>query len=156
MPKFGKASLKRLETLHPDLQELMSACIIDGPDFSIICGHRNKEDQETAVLNKKSKVHFPNSMHNHFPSLAVDVAPYPLNWKNTKRFYFLQGYIQGVANRLNIPIRLGIDWDRDYDFDDQKFIDMPHVELFNPKDKVNRNVQTTNLQLGPSGQFASG
>ena len=43
----------------------------------------------------------------------------------------------GIANRLEIPIRWGGDWDMDTYVKDQKFKDLPHFELTgNFSDKI--------------------
>jgi peptidoglycan L-alanyl-D-glutamate endopeptidase CwlK len=41
----------------------------------------------------------------------------------------LVGYIERIAEGMNIPIRWGGDWDQDGRTADEKFIDMPHLEL---------------------------
>lgn len=103
--------------------------VIKHYDIVILCGFRGKDEQEKAVAEGKSKVHFPNSKHNVTPSLAVDIAPYPIDWNDMKRWWHLAGYVKATAERLGIKIRQGADWDGDNDFKDQKFIDLPHVEL---------------------------
>jgi len=52
MPKFGRASLERYNTLDPKLQYILDIAI-QFFDFSIVSGHRNKEDQEAAVVAEK-------------------------------------------------------------------------------------------------------
>lgn len=128
MPKFGVTSTKRLETCVPELQEI---CIeaIKMMDFSVTCGHRGKKEQDQAVLAGMSKAPYPKSKHNKFLSVAVDLAPYPIDWKNLKRFYLLAGIVLAIAHIKGINLRWGGDWDRDYDLDDQKFIDLPHFEV---------------------------
>lgn len=128
MPEFSPLSKKRLAECHHDLQKLMNE-VIKHYDIVILCGFRGKDEQEKAVAEGKSKVHFPNSKHNVTPSLAVDIAPYPIDWNDMKRWWHLAGYVKATAERLGIKIRQGADWDGDNDFKDQKFIDLPHVEL---------------------------
>lgn len=125
---FGKSSRKKLETCHPKIQEILNEAI-KYVDFSVICGHRSKEEQEDAYHSGMSKVRFPNSKHNKYPSMAVDVAPYPIDWANTERFAFLQGVILGIAMQKGIKIRSGIDWDGDGDITDHSFMDYPHLEI---------------------------
>tara|TARA_R110000851_G_scaffold124960_1_gene255566 strand:- start:590 stop:991 length:402 start_codon:yes stop_codon:yes gene_type:complete len=126
--KFGKTSQARLDTCHPILQELANE-VIKHIDFTVVCGHRDEEGQNEAVANKASKVNFPNSKHNSLPSIAIDVAPYPIDWDDIKRFAFLVGIFKGVAIAKGYKIRLGSDWDSDGDITDQKFMDWPHIEL---------------------------
>ena len=63
------------------------------------------------------------------PSMAVDVAPCPIDWEDTKRFYHFGGYVKAWAHALDIKIIWGGDWDSDNDFRDQRFHDLVHFEL---------------------------
>ncbi len=132
MPKFGERSLKNLKFVDPQLQMLCQACI-EMYDFSVIYGHRGKEDQERLFEDGKSKLHWPASKHNSFPSKAVDLAPYPIDWSNKMkslaRFYQLSGYMLALASRMGLRIRVGLDWDSDSDFTDQTFNDLGHYEI---------------------------
>jgi len=128
MPNFSGTSKQRLGTCQPDLQRLFKA-VIKHYDCTILCGFRNQEDQQKAFTEKHSTVQFPNSKHNSFPSIAVDVAPYPIDWDDMERFRHFAGFVEGMATAMGIKIRSGGDWDRDHQFDDQRFIDMPHFEL---------------------------
>lgn len=128
MPSFGEHSMAALETAHPNLQLLFKE-VVKGFDCTVLEGHRTKEAQEEAVRTGRSKVHWPNGKHNQEPSLAVDVAPYPINWNDRERFYYFAGYVKGVAYRMGISIRWGGDWDSDTQVHDQTFFDLPHFEL---------------------------
>ena len=128
MSSFSKSSQDKLDTCHPDLQRLFTK-IIEKYDCTILCGHRNKEDQDQAVAEGKSKVAWPNSKHNTVPSNAIDAAPFPLDWKDTSRFYHFAGYVLGIADFLGIKIRYGGDWNGNLQFRDEKFQDLPHFEL---------------------------
>jgi len=130
MPQFGKRSRERLETCHPKLQELLNE-VVKNYDCSVLQGNRSKEEQDEYFNTGRSKVQYPNSKHNSMPSLAVDVAPYPIDWENTNRFYHFAGYVLGIADKLGIDLRWGGDWDSDKDFSDQTFNDLPHFELRN-------------------------
>ena len=128
MPEFSPLSKRRLAECHPDLQKLMNE-VIKHYDIVVLCGFRGKDEQDKAFREGKSKLSFPKSKHNVTPSLAVDIAPYPLDWNDLKRFWHLAGYVKATAEKMGIKIRQGADWDGDNDFKDQKFIDLPHVEL---------------------------
>lgn len=128
MPYFSDRSLRQLDTCDQRLQRLFHE-VIKTVDCTILEGYRDKEKQERAFLNGKSKVHYPNSRHNQRPSMAVDVAPYPIDWQDIRRFYYFGGYVVAIANRLQIPIRWGGDWDGDFHVKDQNFNDLPHFEL---------------------------
>lgn len=128
MAKFGKKSLEQLNTCD---QRLIDICneAIKIYDFSVLQGYRGQEQQDYFYYAGQSHLKYPNSKHNKNPSLAVDLAPYPINWKDTKRFYHLAGIIKAIAYSKNINIRWGGDWDNDGDFEDQRFFDLPHFEI---------------------------
>lgn len=128
MPGFGERSLKNLATCDSRLQKLFME-VVKTYDCSVICGHRTEEDQGKAFDEGKSKLRFPNSKHNSYPSKAADVVPYPINWDDTDRFYHFAGFVQGVARSLGIGIRWGGDFDGDFNLHNEGFIDMPHFEL---------------------------
>lgn len=134
MPKFSKSSFSKLTTCHKDLQVLFFE-VIKSFDCTILEGYRNQEDQEAAFAAGNSKLHYPHGKHNNQPSLAVDVAPYPLDWKNISRFYWFAGYVMGIAQRLkdegkiSHAIRYGGDWDNDMEIEEDKFTDLVHFEL---------------------------
>lgn len=130
MPQFGKSSAERLATCHPDLQRLFNE-VVKNYDCSILQGTRSKEEQDEFFFGtpQRSKVQYPNSKHNSNPSRAADVSPWPIDWKNTNRFYHFAGYVIGVADSMGITLRWGGDWDSDKDFSDNHFNDLPHFEL---------------------------
>lgn len=128
MPNFSELSKQRLSTCHPNLQLLFNE-VIKEFDCAILVGFRGKEDQEKAFSERTSQEHWPNSKHNTTPSIAVDVAPWPIDWGNKKRFYYFAGYVMGTAIRLGIPLRWGGDWDGDKDLDDQTLYDLVHFEI---------------------------
>ncbi len=130
MPKFSKISHDRLGTCHPHLIKIFNRVVADY-DCSILCGHRGEERQNAAfnATPKRSHVRWPDGKHNALPSDAVDVAPYPVDWSNLKRFYLFAGYVIGRAAEMGIPLRWGGDWDTDWDLDDQHFNDLVHFEI---------------------------
>lgn len=123
---FSALSKGRLETCHPALQHLFNE-VIKHYNCTILEGHRTHKRQQELYSQGKSKLKY--SKHNETPSLAVDVAPYPIDWNNTIQFYHFVGFVLGTAKQLNIPIRTGADWDKDNDFNDQTFNDLVHFEL---------------------------
>lgn len=134
MPIFSKRSMDYLKTCHPDLVVLFCT-IIKKIDCTILVGYRGEDDQNKAVLEGKSKLSWPNSKHNHMPSLAVDVAPYPINWKDLNKFYWFGGYVLGVAQQLkdqNIithDIRWGGSWNGVGNLNTHGLNDLPHFEI---------------------------
>lgn len=133
MPAFGKSSLAQLETCHHDLQSIAHLAI-KCFDFTVLEGHRDKAKQDAAVAAGNSKTPWPLSKHNSNPSMAMDCAPYPIDWSGTpkslERFVFMQGIFYAIAQQLGIKVRLGIDWNRNEDMRDEgTFRDYPHIEL---------------------------
>lgn len=128
MPTFSPSSEEKLNSCDPLLQSLFRE-VIKGYDCTIICGTRGEKEQNEAFENGYSKLKFPNSKHNHSPSLAVDVLPYPIDWNDTKKHYHFAGYVKAVANRLNIKIRWGGDFNMDQNLSNDSFVDVPHYEL---------------------------
>ncbi len=134
MPSFGTQSKQRLATCHPDLQAVMNE-VIKYADITIICGHRSKEAQDEAYFSNKSKVKWPDSRHNSTPSMAVDAAPYPINWNDVHAFSHMAGRVLQIADQLleqgviTHRVVSGIDWNRDGRTIDTKFFDAPHFQL---------------------------
>ena len=142
MPKFGKTSTARLATCHPDLQLIFNE-VGKTVDCSIFCGYRTKEAQEAAFDKGLSQIHFPNSKHNRFPSMAVDAGPYfpelkNTDWADAMAFASFHGYVKRVTDELlkvkaiTHSIRWGGDWDSDGRTSDETFRDLPHFELVKP------------------------
>lgn len=129
---FGKRSVKELETCDGRLQHiLLEAIECAQMDFTILQGHRSVEEQEKLFHEGKTKIDGVSrlSKHNFSPSLAVDLAPYPINWNDRDRFLYLGGFILGVAGQLDIKLRWGGDWNSNGILTDQSFFDLPHFEL---------------------------
>ena len=98
-------------------------------DFSVTCGHRDEVEQQRLFREGKSKLQYPKSKHNRMPSMAVDIAPYPIDWNDKERFILLAGIMIGVAHEHNIKLRWGGDWNGDFDMKDQTFNDLAHFEI---------------------------
>ena len=135
MPTFSKTSLDRLSTCHEDLI-IFCTELIKHYDFVVVCGHRGEEEQNEAYAKGNSKLKFPNSKHNTYPSKAVDLAPWEgkIDWGKSQ-MYFFAGFALGVAEILykngviKHKIKSGADWDYDQDIDDTSFVDLPHFEI---------------------------
>lgn len=143
MAKFGKVSQSRLDTCHPDLQKILNL-VINYYDFSVLEGARTTEKQMEYFAAGKSKLDGITKKSKHQVedgglSMAVDIAPYPIDFgdglKSRARFYELAGYMNMASQMLiasgqiTHDLRWGGDWDRDKDFSDQSFDDLPHFEL---------------------------
>tara|TARA_R100000808_G_scaffold24134_1_gene54837 strand:- start:1093 stop:1485 length:393 start_codon:yes stop_codon:yes gene_type:complete len=125
---FGKSSKRRLATCHPDLQKVFNE-VIKYVDCSVLEGHRDERKQNQYFSEGKSKVKYPMGRHNTNPSRAVDVTPYPVNWKDRERQTLFAGFVLGIAKSMGINLRWGGDWDQDFQVNDNRFDDFPHFEL---------------------------
>ncbi len=128
MPSFSQNSQNELVTVDNRLQEVFSE-VIKHFDCTIIQGHRTQVEQDEKFRQGLSKVQFPNSKHNSVPSLAVDVAPYPIDWNDRERFTLFAGIVIGIGLSMGYTIRWGGDWDQDTQVRDNKFDDLPHFEI---------------------------
>jgi len=120
MPRFSKRSKEKLKTCDERLQ-LIFNIVIQIMDITILEGHRGEAAQEKAFAEGKSKAKWGQSDHNNNPSLAVDVAPYPIDWNDIKRFHMLAGIVQAVAFYEGIDVRWGGNFN--------SFFDGPHFYL---------------------------
>ncbi len=119
--KLTAASLAKLATCHKDLQRLVKALVADGVALHVLCGHRNKYEQDKAFADGKSRLKFPRSKHNPYPSKAVDIAPAPLDWENLDAFSELGELVKAKAEEMAIKVVWGGDW--------TDFVDRPHYQL---------------------------
>lgn len=142
MATFGKESLAKLNTCHPDIQKVMHEAI-KHYDFTILYGTRTVEEQfelfkkgRTLVAGKWVKAKggstvtnldgkTKKSNHNYSPSLAIDIAPYPIDWNDISRFKALALVVKKAMVTVGVTISWGGDW--------KKFIDYPHYEVISKK-----------------------
>jgi len=146
MPKFGSKSIDRLATCHPDIQKVMNE-VIKHYDFKVEYGTRSVEEQfflfkkgrkyidgKWVVVGRKDVVTgfdgiHKLSKHNHSPSLAIDIVPYPVDWKDLERFKELKKVVFKCAKELGITLVWGADWDSDGNIKEHKLQDYPHYEI---------------------------
>ena len=128
MPSFSQRSKANLNTCHEWLQEILNRAIGDF-DFTVICGYRDEAAQNHAYSTGYSKVRYPHSKHNNVPSMAVDIAPYPIAWERRDRFIYLAGWVKGVASIQGYPIIWGGDWNDNTILSDEHFFDLGHFEI---------------------------
>jgi len=132
--RFSQRSLDRLGTCHPDLVLLITealACPECPSDMTVLCGYRGEAEQNAAFESGASKLRFPQSRHNQYPSLAVDVAPYvngSVSW-DWDHYYPLAAHIKGTWTRLQAAGRFSEAYDLEWGGDWQSFKDGPHWQL---------------------------
>jgi len=67
------------------------------------------------------------SNHNHYPSIAVDIIPYPSGWANQNKIYELAGFAKATylklkaEGKIESEMRFGSDW--------KNPADPPHIEI---------------------------
>ena len=120
MPSFSKKSIDNLVTCDQKLQAILNRAIEDF-DFSVIGGYRDEKTQNKYYDEGRSRLKYPYSNHNKYPSRAVDIVPYPIDWDDEFRFYKLATHVYQIASIMKIPIRWGGTW--------RTFKDLPHFEL---------------------------
>lgn len=140
---YSKTSAERLSTCHKDLQTIFNE-VIKYFDCTILCGHRTTEEQQNLYKQGRTTggkiITYVDGInvlgkHNYSPSLAVDAVAYPIDWDHDRRNYLFVGFVLGMAKmlyqqgRVSHKLRSGVDWDQDWDLDDQRLIDVPHFEL---------------------------
>lgn len=136
MPKFSKRSKDNLATADIKLQQLFNA-VIEEFDCTVIYGHRTPEEQFELFKKGREKKdgwwvktgktvtnldgNIKKSKHNYYPSKAVDVVPFPLDWTDIKAFELLAKVVKAKAEELNITVTWGGDW--------VSLRDYPHWEI---------------------------
>ncbi|APU00465.1 hypothetical protein [Aeromonas phage 3] len=129
--KLGARSIERLNTINPTLKAVVLKAFETMPfDITVIEGVRTKERQRQLVASGDSKI--MNSKHLARPngkSDAVDLAPYPVDWKDKSRFNLMAEHMFAAAKSLGVRIRWGGDWNMNGDWKDERFYDGPHFEL---------------------------
>ena len=128
MYRFGRVSKLKLSTCDERLQAVCEKALSYGVmDLTIIEGYRSQERQLELYHEGRTKI--KKGWHNSKPSRAVDIAPYPVDWNNTYKFYIMAGLMFAAASELGVKLRYGGDWDGDFTNTDQTFHDLPHFEL---------------------------
>ena len=128
MPRFGRRSRNNLKTCDKRLQDLFNE-VIKHFDCSVLVGFRDRDGQNTAYASGHSTKKWPDSKHNSKPAIAVDVAPYPIDWKDRERFIYFGGVVKGFAFESGLPLRWGGDWNNDTQLSDNIFDDLVHFEV---------------------------
>lgn len=135
-PAFSTKSLNKLNTVEPELAAVVHAAMIALPevrqilgwslkDFSVVWGYRSPEDQDALFAKGRSQLKGGQSPHNHTPSRAVDLIPYPWDWGNVstadmKRFEELVQLMKIAARFEDYGLECGRDW--------KSFQDFPHFQ----------------------------
>lgn len=157
MPNYSAHSKRQLATCHRDLRVVFYQAI-DRINIRVMEGLRPRVRQNRLKEKGKSQLGWPHSKHNRkaWPkvpddpskipegqkSMALDAAPWPVDWNDSWRFEKMGFYVLGLAEELyqsgKIEHRLvwGNDWDQDLKTvkrdPDDSFADLSHFELVRP------------------------
>ncbi len=137
--KFGEASERNLEGVHPQLVAVVRKALSYGIiDFSVREGVRTLERQKillgegaTKTLDSKHITQADGFGH------AVDLYPSPIDMvkvnkgdcREIVRFGLIAGCMLRAAEEVGLKIRWGADWDSDGQVLDHTFFDAPHFEI---------------------------
>ncbi len=141
MAQFSKKSMSKRDTCHRDLQVLADE-VLRVHDCSFVWGHRNEQEQNKMVARKVSKLRYPHSKHNKYPSEAMDLVAYVPSlggqvWTVKYSLYFA-GIVCGIADllyaqgKMKHKIRWGGNWSSKRDdpaWTKVRFYDGYHFEL---------------------------
>jgi len=131
--KYGEVSTKRLHEATQDLKTVFVFALNLGLiDITILEAHRSESKQNRLRALGRSRLRYPKSKHNSYPSRAIDAAPY-INGKvsfDHKHCIYLAGIITSVAKIYDVKIRWGGNWDMNGEpITDQHFQDLVHYEV---------------------------
>ncbi len=141
---FSKRSLGNLEGVHPNMIAIATLALEISPvDFFVNEGVRTKARQRELYAQGRTK---PGNKvtwtldSNHFVNPvtgkghAIDAYPHPYKDVDSADYRAKQREIGKAfleaADRLDLPMRWGADWDMDGKFGERGEGDSPHFELW--------------------------
>lgn len=139
MPALSEFSLGNLSTCRIEIVETFTV-VAKEFDIRVLEGRRSWKRQGELLMAEKTKLEPGESAHNppklpdgtedmEWLSRAVDAVPYPIDWKDAKRFIYMAGLVIGVGRSLGHNFIWGGNWDDDQIIiDDQNFDDLPHFQ----------------------------
>lgn len=131
--RFSKLSEQRLTGVNPKLVQVVRLALQKtNQDFLVLEGVRTPQRQRELYNQGRTtpgKIVTWTLKSKHIDGLAVDLAPYPLDWNNLKAFDAIAEAMFKASKELNIPIRWGADWDQDGKPRERGETDSPHFEL---------------------------
>ena len=138
---LGQRSLSRLDGVHPDLVRVVKrAAELAAPinDFMVLEGVRTPARQKELYAQGRTKPgpkvtwtlnsnHFVNAVTGF--GHAVDLAPFPIDWNNSSRFDRLATLMFAAAEKEDVRIRWGKDWNMNGRPGEKGETDSPHFEI---------------------------
>ena len=141
MFSFSARSLNNLKGVHPKLVAVVKRALEISPiDFTVLEGVRSQERQNELWAQGRTKpgpvVTWIQSTGTHGVQKdgyghAVDIAPFPIDWNDHKRFDQLANTMFAAAKELGVTLRWGGNWDMDSVIHEKGESDSPHFELVN-------------------------
>lgn len=151
MAKFSTKSFSKLSSCTRDIQTILQE-VVKYRDCTIVEGHREAEAQHDhwkkgrklkrpsdikiadnwEIINKSKVVTYKDgytklSKHQKYPSIAIDVVPYPEMWNSKEAFHEFRGVVKYVQDRLFKEGR--IDHKLSNGFDLWDGWDLPHWQI---------------------------
>ena len=128
-----------LENVHPLLVD-WALRVVTVIDNSVISGVRDLTTQrEYVALGVSQTVDSKHLIQPDGYGHALDLAPYPVDWSDHRRFYILAGIGLGIAHEMQLPITWGGRWNPDDDrFKMPAWQDLGHFEIqtsYNPNSR---------------------
>lgn len=120
----------RLNGVHPDLVRVVRRAIeVTTQDFSVAEGLRSAQQ---AQANAAAGTGIANSLHIRQPSgygHAVDLHPYPLNWKDLAAFRAVARAMFEAADEFGVLLQWGADWSLNGKINEPGEWDFPHFQI---------------------------
>jgi peptidoglycan L-alanyl-D-glutamate endopeptidase CwlK len=137
MSKLSVRSFERLKGVHGDLIRVVALAANYCPmEFIVTEGVRTLARQQELYAKGRTTPGpvVTNTMKSrHLTGHAVDLAPIQpdgsINWNDPKGFDAVYEAMLHAASDLKIPLRSGMDWDRDGVKREKGESDSPHYEL---------------------------
>jgi peptidoglycan L-alanyl-D-glutamate endopeptidase CwlK len=138
---FSERSLNNLKGVHPKLVAVVHRALeLSTIDFTVLEGVRTQARQDELWAQGRTTpgqvVTWVQTSGTHGIQAdgyghAVDLAPYPIDWTDQKRFDQLATVMFAAAKELGVTLRWGGNWDMDNFVHEHGESDSPHFELFN-------------------------
>lgn len=136
---LSNRSLNNLTGVHPELVKVVKRAIeITEQDFVVIEGVRTQARQDELWAQGRTKPGpvvtwtkdaSSHGIHDDGFGYAVDIAPYPIDWNDLKKFDAISKAMFTAADELGVRLRWGADWDMDGNPRERGESDSPHFEL---------------------------
>jgi len=132
--QLSERSLNNLKGVTPRLVAVVKRAIeITQQDFVVIEGLRSQARQDELWAQGRTKpgpiVTWTKSASTHGTGRAVDIAPYPVDWSDTRKFDAIAAAMFAAAAEQGVKLRWGADWDQDGIPRERGESDSPHFEL---------------------------